>query len=430
MDPQWQIGVARLVRRNSAPVVPIFFPGGNGMAFQAAGLLHRHLRTVLLPRQLLNKQGAVLDMKIGEIIPVKRLRSFSADRDLVNYLRLRTYLLGQRPASVAAPPLQAGGTDETQQPLAPPVPREELAAEINSLPEPALLHEHGAYQVWCVRAAEAPLLLHEVGRLRELTFRGHGEGTGRSLDLDRFDPHYLHLFAWHRERREIVGAYRLGACDDLIHHHGIDGLYTSTLFHYRPKLFGKIGPALELGRSFVCPEYQKSFAPLLLLWQGIGAFLVRNPRYRVLFGPVSISREYRDLSRQLMTASLIRHMTIPALASLVEPRIPVDTALPRFKGCPPQLAETFAGNIDQLNALVADLETDQKGLPVLLRHYLNLGGKLLAFNLDPDFSEVIDGLILVDLDQTDKRTLERYLGKEGTAFFRAHAGRHVIRPAA
>jgi hypothetical protein len=123
-------------------------------------------------------------------------------------------------------------------------------------------------------------------------------------------------------------------------------------------------------------------------------------------------------------------MTIPALARLVESRIPVDTALPRVKGCPPQLADTFAGNIDQLNALVADLETDQKGLPVLLRHYLNLGGKLLAFNLDPDFSEVIDGLILVDLDQTDKRTLERYLGKEGAAFFRAHAGRHIIRPAA
>ncbi len=431
MDPQWQTGVARLVRRNGAPVVPVFFPGSNGMAFQAAGLLHRRLRTVLLPRQLLNKHGAVLDLKIGETIPVKRLKSFTADRDLVDYLRLRTCLLAEPTVPCGTVPGEPAVSGSVRlEPLAPEVPARLLAGEIAALPAEALLHSHGDYQVWVIRAGEGPYLLTEIGRLRELTFRGHGEGTGHPIDLDRFDAHYLHLFMWNRAQQEIVGAYRIGTCDEILHEHGVAGLYTSTLFHYRRRLFTEVGPALELGRSFVRPEYQKSFAPLLLLWQGIGAFLVRNPRYRTLFGPVSISREYRDLSRQLIASSLMKHMTIPALARLVTPKAPVSTTAPRVRGCPPQLAETFAGNIEQLNAVVADLEADHKGLPVLLRHYLNLGGKLLAFNLDEEFSDVVDGLILVDLDRTERKMLERYLGKEGAAFYLAHAGRHAIRPAA
>jgi hypothetical protein len=132
----------------------------------------------------------------------------------------------------------------------------------------------------------------------------------------------------------------------------------------------------------------------------------------------------------LIAGSLARHMTIPALAHLVAPRVPIPTRLPRVKGCPRNLAEAFAGSVDSVHALVADLEADQKGLPVLLRHYLNLGGKILAFNLDPDFSEVIDGLILVDMNQTEPRTLERYLGKEGAAFYRAHGCRPGIGSAA
>ncbi len=431
MDPEWQDGVSRLVRRSGAAVVPVYFPGSNGIAFQAAGLLHRRLRTALLARQLLNKQGTLLTMRIGEAIPAKRLKAFVTDRELVDYLRLRTYLLGQqspdRPVSAVLPQPALPGR---QEPLVEAVPAGQLLQEIARLPDEALLHEHGSYQVWCIKAVQSPLLLREIGRLRELTFRGHGEGTGRALDLDGFDEHYLHLFVWNTERRELVGAYRIGLSDEILFKQGCQGLYTSTLFHYREQLFREIGPALEMGRSFVRPEYQKSFAPLLLLWQGIGQFLVRNPRYRVLFGPVSISREYGDFSRQLIAGSLARHMTIPALARLVAPRVPVTTRLPRVKGCPRNLAEAFAGSVDSVHALVADLEADQKGLPVLLRHYLNLGGKILAFNLDPDFSEVIDGLILVDMNQTELRTLERYLGKEGAAFYRAHGHRSGIGRAA
>jgi putative hemolysin len=430
IDPPWQTGVGRLVRRSGAMVVPVFFPGHNGMAFQAAGLLHPRLRTVLLARQLLNKRGASLTMRIGESIPAKRWKPFATDRELVDYLRLRTYLLGQTEVEDRDVPAVTEQQSGGQEPLVDAVAPAQLCRELARLPGEALLHTHGTYQVWCVRAAQAPLLLSEIGRLRELTFRGHGEGTGRAFDLDSFDEHYLHLFVWHVERHEVVGAYRIGACDEILSRHGVGGLYTSTLFRYRPQLFDQIGAALELGRSFVRPEYQRSFAPLLLLWQGIGSFLVRNPRYRVLFGPVSISRGYSDFARQLMTRSLSERLLAEDLTRFVAPRIPVDARLPRLKGCPRNLAATFTGNIDSVHTLIAEIEAGQKGLPVLLRHYLNLGGKILAFNLDPHFSEVIDGLILVDLDHTDTRTLERYLGREGLASFRAHGGKRSYRPAA
>lgn len=418
IDPPWQPGVARLVRRSGATVVPAYFPGSNGMAFQAAGLLHPRLRTAMLARQLLNKRGASLTMSIGEAIPAKRLKPFAGDRELLDYLRLRTYLLGQESGRQPGSPA-ADRTSAALLPLIDALAPELLAAEIAALPADTLLHTHGAFQVRCVHKEQARLVLREIGRLRELTFRGHGEGTGQPLDLDGFDDHYRHLFVWQTERREVVGAYRIGASDEILENHGVAGLYTSTLFRYRPQLFDEVGPALEMGRSFVRPEYQKSFAPLLLLWQGIGSFLVRHPRYRILFGPVSISRDYSDFARQLMTRSLAEQVAAPELARYVAPRVPVATRLPRLKGCPRSLATTFTRNIDSVHALIAEIETEQKGIPVLLRHYLNLGGKILAFNLDPEFSDVIDGLVLVDLEQTERRTLERYLGRDGVVSFLA-----------
>ena len=180
------------------------------------------------------------------------------------------------------------------------------------------------------------------------------------------------------------------------------------------------GPALEMGRSFVRPEYQRSFSPLLLLWKGIGHFVVRHPEYRMLFGPVSISRDYSPLSRQLMAASLGESCTIAELARLVRPRNPLRFRPLRVKGCSAGPVRNLLQDLEEVSSLVADLEADGKGVPVLLRQYLGLGGKLLAFNVDAAFSDVLDGLILVDLCRTEPRTLERYLGREESRRFLAY----------
>jgi len=418
-DPAWSQSIGRIVRRSGAPVIPVHFPGRNPLGFQLAGLLSPLLRTALLPRQLLNKSGRDIALSIGQPLAPRRLAQFADDRQLIDYLRTRCYLLGNR---YPAHPAGRAASAVAQTPLAQAISADDLERELGELPEECQLLESGPHSVYVARASQITLLLLEIGRLRELTFRQVGEGTGLSRDIDSFDGHYRHLFIWHREHRRIVGAYRLGASDEIHARFGRSGFYSSTLFNYRDELLQRLDPGLEMGRSFIQPDYQKSFSSLLLLWKGIGAFVARNPRYRYLFGPVSISRDYADASRQLIVAGLRRHYLVKDLARLVKPRIPVRCKPLSVKGSPAGRALVEQG-MDEIDTLVADLESDGKGIPVLLRQYLNLGGRLLAFNLDPAFANVIDGLLLVDLLRTDEKQLVRYLGREGTESFRAfHSG--------
>ena len=421
-DPPWSPRLARLLRACAAPVLPVFFPGHNGLLFQLAGFLHPRLRTALLPREFLNKTGRRFPLRIGHVVPWKKPAALADDRELMDYLRLKTYLLGCGGGD--GPPAESG--DETSpakaemEPVIPPQSPAILVEEIRRLPQSQLLAESGGMQVFQARAAQIPYALLEIGRLRELTFRAVGEGTGRRFDLDTFDEHYTHLFIWNRDALEIVGAYRLGKTDEILRELGKKGLYTQTLFHFRTRMLAGLGPALEMGRSFVREEYQRGYAPLLLLWKGIGRYVSENPRYRMLFGPVSISREYSDVSRRLIAESLQESLSLPELARMVKPRIPMRVKRVRIKGCAPETTRAVMRDIEELSALIADIEIDQKGIPVLLRHYLNLGGKLLAFNLDPEFGDVLDGLVLVDLLRTDRRTLARYMGKGEAEAFRAY----------
>jgi putative hemolysin len=297
-----------------------------------------------------------------------------------------------------------------------------MSAEIAALEGSSLLLEQGEFQVFLERSRQMPALMREIGRLREVTFRQNGEGTGKAIDLDTFDAHYLQLFVWNREKREIVGAYRLGAADDILSRYGKRGLYTHTVFAYRSAFLEQIGPALEMGRSFVRREYQKSYAPLLLLWKGIGRYVSQNPRYRVLFGPVSISNDYAPASRQLMLEFLKSYCHSPNLSKLVRPRSPL-----RLRPRATPIVRLTGGereqDIDDLTALIADIEADGKGVPILLKQYLNLGGKVVGFNLDARFSNALDGLIVVDLTRTGTRLLERYMGKEGARRFESYHAR-------
>ncbi len=409
-DPQWSSTLPRLVRLSKAPVLPVFFPGANGPLFQLAGTVHPRLRTALLPRMLLNKRGHVLEIKVGHLLSVRKLGEFNADQNLNDYLRLRTYSLGLKTATIMS---SEDRLKSEQIPLIKPPDQKQLLSEIDSLRETNLLLSSGDFDVLLAKGCSAFHLLQEIGRLRELTFRLAGEGTGQSLDLDSFDADYNHLFIWNRDKQEVVGAYRFGQVDQLLSKKGAKGLYTSTLFAFKPQLLERLQQSLELGRSFIRPEYQRSYAPLLLLWKGIGQYLVANPHYRYLFGPVSISNDYSASSRQLMTSTLTRHYLVDGLANLVASKQPVPLNSLKISGVTARQSDPVLKEMDELSALVSDLETDSKGIPVLLRHYLNLGGKLLAFNLDREFSDVIDGLLLVDLQQTDQKQLQRYMGREG-----------------
>jgi hypothetical protein len=297
-----------------------------------------------------------------------------------------------------------------------PDPGQQVAEQnVDRLPAEQLLMKTGEYGVFYAKAEQIPHLLIDIGRLREATFREANEGTGKPIDLDRFDDYYTHLFVWNFEKRHVVGAYRLGQVDLILRELGKMGLYTSTLFDYKGRFLERMEYSIELGRSFIRKEYQKLYAPLLLLWKGIGHFVARNPQYRFLFGPVSISSAYSSLSRQLMMAYLSINHYEPQLARLVKPRTGVhdyglkDPGL-EYEGLLPQ-------NLDELSSLISEIEADRKGVPVLLRQYVKLGGKLMGFNVDPAFGHVLDGLIIVDLLKCEERVLGKYMGCEGAAGF-------------
>jgi hypothetical protein len=295
-----------------------------------------------------------------------------------------------------------------------------IRREIRSLPASAWLASAKDLAVLVSRAEQVPGCLKEIGRLRELTFRHAGEGTGKSEDLDGFDGHYLHLILWNDRVGEIAGAYRMGLTDEILRTRGEQGLYTSTLFRFRAGFLRGITPAIELGRSFIRPEYQRKSNSLPLLWKGIAAFIVRHPQYARLFGPVSISQDYHRLSRDLIVMFLRQKRMDKNLARLVSPRTRA-----RFKRHRPIRRQSLCHplyDVEEASLLVSEIEADGKGLPVLLKHYLKLDATLLSFNIDRAFSNVLDGLILLDLTRTGSKTVKRLLGRSGHQAFLAYHG--------
>jgi putative hemolysin len=410
-DPPWKTTAARFALRAQCPVIPVFFEGANSLSFQLTGAIHPHLRTMSLAREFRKLRGKTIPVRIGSPIPYGVLKAYGEPDRATEYLRSRTFFLSHRSRSTALhTPRPAVGTrpaalDET-------ATRRLVSEEVVALPADCELIRNDDFTVYLARARQIPRLLLEIGRGRELAFRLVGEGTGRQIDLDRFDHHYYHLFLWNRADSRLAGAYRLALTTEVLDCFGIRGLYTSTLFRYQPQFFERIGPAIELGRSFVSPEYQKSYSPLLLLWKGITRFIQQRPEAAVLFGAVSISRDYRAASRGLMATYLSARATHD-LARLVAPRVrfraPGSTSIRRLA--------SVAANIEDISLSISDIEADGKGIPVLVRQYLKAGGKLLAFNVDSHFSDALDALLLADLRTAPPAILERCLGRADAKAF-------------
>ncbi len=421
-DPRWNQTAARLIRKTGASALPVYFCGQNSLSFQFMGMLHSRLRLAFLLQEFLQQQGKQVTLRLGSPIPADAIANIADDRLATDYLRWRTYLLAERGKTPSRGPstLRFAFPQRQDERIASALPRELLLRDLQMLPENRCLAENSEFAVYATLAEEIPYLLPEVGRLREITFRGVGEGTGRRCDLDAFDQYYWHLLLWNKSKAELVGAYRAGNTAEIVAQRGITGLYTSTLFRYDERLLEKMGPALELGRSFVRPEYQRQYAPLLLLWKGIARFVSMRPHTPFLFGAVSISNTYSRASRELIYSFLETREGREEFVGLVAPRKPFRRGRLRQWDC--RAACKALRDIDELSAPIADLEADGKGLPILLKQYAKLGGKFLGFNVDRKFSDVLDGLVVVDLRKTQPAVLVRYMGHEGLTAFRCYHG--------
>lgn len=423
MDPPWNPLAARLSCKTGALTVPAYVAGRNSLLFQIAGLIHPMLRTALLPRETVKKLGVIIQVRIGGPVSAERLQRIPGDEERIGFLRSRTYLLAEEPKNIQRT-FSARPRAPKLMPLNRPLAPERVAQEIRALPAGQILAENETFQVLRAEAPQIPNLLEEIGRLREQAFRREAGGTGKSMDMDRFDLHYQQLILWNKEKQEVAGGYRMGLSGQILPVFGPRGFYTNTLFHYDRRFLDLIGPSIELGRSFVREEYQKNYQPLFLLWKGIARFVSLNPEYRHLFGPVSITRAYQGRSLQIMVAFLRENGSFSELARLVRPRRPFMKR--GLKSVEIRSAVKTVQHIRELSDLISEIEEDRKGVPVLIRQYMRLGGEVLGFNVDHDFRDALDALILVDLGRTDQKTLARYMGKKTSeAFLRTHAIRET-----
>jgi putative hemolysin len=408
-DPQWRSTAARLVRITGAKTLPIFVRGANSIPFQMLGMVHPRLRTAALPAELLNKRGRCVEVRIGAAIDAAHMQAMPDDEAAIQYLRLRTDLLARRGSSESAVAAEAPRSSHA---IAPFASAEDMEREIDGLPLASLLDEAGELAVYLAESKDIPLVLDEIGRLREITFRAAGEGTGEERDLDRFDDYYMHLFLWNREKREVVGAYRLGDVPKILRRYGRKGLYTQSLFRFGHGFIERTGPAYELGRSFIRLEYQRRFAPLLLLWKGIGVLAWRNPEYSTLIGAVSVSNQYSAASRALIARYFEREKS-----KAVKARKPLRGNF--VQNWELRALCSLLPDVDGLSDPIADLEPDGKGIPILVKQYVKLGGKMLAFSVDPKFGNTLDGFVMVDLRNTQPEVLARYMGKDRAREFLA-----------
>ena len=408
IDDPWQTNIATIVRKTGATVVPMHFSGHNGLFFQTVSVLAKGIRSNFLAREIIRDGKMRHKVRIGKPISASTLALLETDEALSDFMRLNSMLL-RYPAATAA----SAAITETREEIEQSAPAEVLQAEIDALPEECLYvqNTHAHLNVYAAEASQIPQLLREIGIQREHTFRSVGEGTGKSLDLDEYDDHYVHLVMWHTEEHRLVGAYRIGRTDQILKSkQGVKGIYNASFFKFGKKLQDTLKHGIEMGRAFICPDFQRHPASLDTLWMGIGHYLARHREYRLLYGTVSISGEYTPASRSLILDYLRCHEMNEALSKEVKAYYP-----PKKLGLNSEdkrLLPAGLPDLRLLNNTVCALEQDGKGIPVLLRQYLRLGGKMISFGIDEGFGGTLDCLVVVDMAHAPDRIKQRYCGKD------------------
>jgi putative hemolysin len=404
-DRKWMKQAVKFIKRAAVPVVPIYFQGSNSMLFHSLGLIHPMLRTAKIPSELFNKKNKVIKIRIGNPISVLEQNEYGDNDKFGRFLRAKTYTLGSA-IEVKKFFKPANTVNVKQEEIIEAVDKSLLKGEIESLPERCLLFKQSNFNVFCAEAKLLPNVITELGRLRELTFREVGEGTNQKTDIDEFDLYYNHLFIWDEISNSIAGAYRIGMGGEIVHSYGLKGFYLRSLFKMQKELKPLMSESLELGRSFIVKEYQRTPLPLFLLWKGILHFLIRNPDYRYLVGPVSISNSFSNVSKSMIVDFIMKHHYNAVLADFVKPR-------KRFKpnlNHESALLTENAKSLKDIDIIIKDIESDHR-IPILLKKYIELNGKIISFNIDPKFNDSLDGLLVLDLHNVPEDTI-RMLSKE------------------
>ncbi len=408
-DRPWSDHAVRLAARTGAALACVHLAGGNSRRFLAVPPAWSGLRALMLARELLHPPVRDVTVRIAAITLPEAVARLAAGPTPAARLQATCFLRSDRdrprpPAADAVPPPA----------LAAPEDPAALQAEVAGLPASCrlLALNDGDIELLLVRGEEVPCLLRELGRCRERTFRAAGQGVGRARDLAPEDRYYHHLIAWRRAPGAIVGAYRLGLTREIVATRGVAGLYLGRVFRLHPALLARLGPAIELSRSFVIPECQRDNQVLALLWRGLGAAAIRHG-CGTFFGSVSLSNDHHPATRAILVEHLRRrHADSPDLCRLVRARRPFrpETRYHRL------VADAYAGQpLEALGPLVEAIEEGRRGIPPLMRYYCSLGAKFLAYHVEAEFQNALYCLLRVDLAAMPPGYRRRFLGEPPNA---------------
>ncbi len=403
-DKEWNPAIIKLIKKAKVPVIPVFVEAKNSGLFYFIGKIHPLMRTLRLPAELLNKRNKPFRIKIGNPICIGDQDFFKDIDEYGQFLRFKTYSLSEK--------LKSSNylrENTSKQPVISENSFVIIEKEVNQLSRENLLCELEEYKVFHAASSQIPNVLLEIGRLREVTYREIGEGTGKSIDTDNYDLFYHHLFIWDQTAKCIVGAYRMAKGKDVFSEKGIEGFYIKSLFEINDKMFPVLEKTIELGRSFIRKDYQKKPLSLFLLWKGILYFLIKNPEYRYLLGPVSISNSFSDLAKGIIIEFLNQNYLHPTISGYITPKMPFNPHFPDY--CPIEIILNYIGSdVTKLDKIVNDIEPEHK-IPVLLKKYLKQHAKVLSANVDPSFNYCLDILMLLDLKEVPPEVIES-LSKE------------------
>lgn len=399
-DKKWYKGFLKFAHRSNSPILPIFIGGKNSKTFYSVSALNKTLSSLLLSNEMFKQKNKSIEILIGEIIPNENITPRGIQKDkLIELYKKQIYNLKSKKSYFI-----------TQKAIAHPEDRRLIKKELKA--SISLGNTKDGKKIYLYSSEDKnSIVLNEIGRLREISFRKVGEGINKKRDIDKYDRYYKHIILWDEEELEIVGAYRIAECKNIIEKYDNNALYTSTLFNFNENFDTYLNNSIELGRSFVQPKYWGSRA-LDYLWYGIGAYIKNNPEIKYMFGPVSISASYSKVAKDMIL--YFYDNNFKDTENLVNSKIPYNFKSDR------NLIENMKKEFDSpdyktnFKTLKQTLASIGMSIPTLYKQYSDLcergGIKFCAYNIDPDFSNCIDSFILVEIDKIKESQKKRYFG--------------------
>ncbi len=418
LDKEWEKPALKLIKMAKVPVVPMYFHAKNSRIFYQVAKLHPNLQTLMLPAEMMNEREKPIRIRIGRSIAVKAMDDMETTDELGDFLKRKVYMMKSyyekrkslaqsinlKNLSLKFPLLKE---ENIVQNIIDETPKEDILNDIRKLKgTDKMFFSNGNYEVYFTSYEEIPSVMREIGRQRELTFRAVGEGSNLPFDLDEYDKHYHHLFLWDSAEEKLVGAYRMALGKEVMKKSGIKGFYTSSLFEFEQDIHPFFKKVIEMGRAYIRQEYQQKPLPLFLLWRGIVHVCLRNPDHKFLMGGVSISNKFSEFSKSLMIEFMRSNYYDSAVAQYITPRNEYKIKLrERDKNL---FFDEMESDLNKLDKIIDDLEPELR-LPVLIKKYIKQNAKVIAFNVDPNFNDAIDGLMYIRISDLPESTIKPVL---------------------